>query len=312
MTDYRRFLAAPVEEVWPYFGGPYVETGRRRLRLGTAAAPGFWWMSVSGRTATPLRPADQPDLSDLPAVRGFVLDGYLVMAGGEAVRLALPPPDEPLAFAPVIARRWPSGELIFDALDFESGVEDEVREAFAQRRALAGIAGVPAPLRAAFAYAVVRRAGVALGIPVRPIEARSAIGEIAAEGDVAAQRLLERLRRQRLDAPAVIGPDDARPEWMRARDAAQRRAGDPLVRVANALDRTGAALREVRSLSGGELEVRYDFLGERFVSLVDAETLQVVDAGICLAGADRRVTLESLPGVIREAIDTGELNITAW
>lgn len=311
MTDYRRFLAVPVEEVWPYFGGPYVETGRRRLRIGAAAAPGFWWMSVSGRTATPVRPAEQPDLSHLPAVRGFSLDGYVVTAGGVAARLSLPPADEPLAFAPMVARRWPSGELIFDALDFESGVEDEVREAFAQRRPLVGIAGVPAPLRAAFAYAVVRRAGVELGIPVRPVEARASIGELAAEGDAAARTLLERLRQQRLAAPAALRPTESRPEWMVARDAAQQRSGDPLVRVANALDRTGAALREVRSLSGG-LEIRYDFLGERFVSLVDADTLQVVDAGICLAGADRRVTLESLPGVIREAIDTGELNITAW
>jgi len=43
---------------------------------------------------------------------------------------------------------------------------------------------------------------------------------------------------------------------------------------------------------------------------IDAITLQVWDAGVCLAGEDRLVTLESLPGVIREAIETGRLVIT--
>jgi hypothetical protein len=65
-----------------------------------------------------------------------------------------------------------------------------------------------------------------------------------------------------------------------------------------------------RHRADGLLEVRYRFEGERFVSIVDAATLQVVDAGICLAGADRLVTLESLPGVIREAIRDGEIVIT--
>jgi hypothetical protein len=36
----------------------------------------------------------------------------------------------------------------------------------------------------------------------------------------------------------------------------------------------------------------------------------VLDAGICLSGSDRMVTLDSLPSVIKEAIDTDQLNIT--
>ena len=54
----------------------------------------------------------------------------------------------------------------------------------------------------------------------------------------------------------------------------------------------------------------YDFLGERFVSLVRADSLQVVDAGVCLAGADGLVTLDSLPSLLREAIDTEQLVVT--
>ncbi|MFP2934552.1 hypothetical protein ACLESO_57485, partial [Pyxidicoccus sp. 3LG] len=75
-------------------------------------------------------------------------------------------------------------------------------------------------------------------------------------------------------------------------------------------ERRGRGLRDVRRLAGNRLEVTYAFMDERFISIVDAGSLQVVDAGVCLAGADSEVTLESLPSVIREAIDTGVLVIT--
>jgi hypothetical protein len=82
--------------------------------------------------------------------------------------------------------------------------------------------------------------------------------------------------------------------------------------VWRALEHAGARLVDQRRLAGGRLEVVFRFMEERIVSIVDARTLQVVDAGICLAGADREVTLESLPSVIREAINTGRLVITRY
>jgi hypothetical protein len=85
-----------------------------------------------------------------------------------------------------------------------------------------------------------------------------------------------------------------------------------LDRAEAALHSAGAVLRDSRWLSGDLLEVRYDFLADRFVSVIDGETLRVVDAGICLAGEDDRLTLESLPGVIAEAVRTFQLEITAW
>ena len=62
---------------------------------------------------------------------------------------------------------------------------------------------------------------------------------------------------------------------------------------------------------GDQLEVIFTFMNERFISLVDAATLQVIDSGICLGHppADEELTLESLPSVIREAIDTDALVI---
>jgi hypothetical protein len=81
-------------------------------------------------------------------------------------------------------------------------------------------------------------------------------------------------------------------------------------RVFRALDAAGASLLGQRDLGNGSLEVTFTFSGERFISVVDARTLQVYDAGICLSGEDRLVNLDSLPSVIREAIETSRLVIT--
>jgi hypothetical protein len=81
-------------------------------------------------------------------------------------------------------------------------------------------------------------------------------------------------------------------------------------RAEAALDAAGAAMRSARVVARGSLEVTYRFMGERFITVVDALTLQVIDAGICLAGADRQATLDSMPSIIKEAIETHLLVIT--
>ena len=77
-----------------------------------------------------------------------------------------------------------------------------------------------------------------------------------------------------------------------------------------ALEKAGAQLLDLRALQGQQLEVIFRVDGERFHTVVRADTLQVLDAGICLSGHDADLTLESLPGVIREAILEDVLVIT--
>jgi hypothetical protein len=305
MVDYRRFLAAPAAVDLPYFGGPYVEAPDRRLRLaGSRPAPGFWRFDVRGRAAHAVAPADPPDLSGLPAVRGYAVvpGGYLVHERAE--RFALQPADEPLPFAPVVGRRWPTGELLDGGPDFETGVEDQVRERFTGRGTLAGLSGVPAALRAAFAYAVLLRVADEARLPVVPSEARAEVAAIADGGYEAALLVLTGIISARAAEPRAPAAH-ARPSDERVDTAVEERA-------AAALDASRAALRGTRRLAGGILEVRYDLDGERFVSLVDSDTLRVVDAGICLNGHDDRLTLESLPGVVRQAMRDDVLHITAW
>lgn len=307
MVDYRRFLAATTSADLPYFGGPFVDATDRRLRVagpagpaGSPVTPGFWRFEVRGRDAHPVAPADPPDLSALPAVRGYAVAAYLVHQ--QAERFALPLADQPLTFAPLVGRRWPTGALLFDTLDFESGVEEAVRDQYAKNQTLAGLRGVPAALRAAFAYAVLLRAATALGIPARPVEARGQVAAIAEGGDAAARDVLGALARARERQPAP--PIAPHAPTLTEHDLAEQRADA-------ALAAARACLRDTRWLDGDVLEVRYDLEGERFVTLVDGGSLRVVDAGICLDGHDDRLTLESLPGVIRQAIRESRLYITA-
>ncbi|MGE6761128.1 hypothetical protein ACQKGO_24135 [Corallococcus interemptor] len=103
---------------------------------------------------------------------------------------------------------------------------------------------------------------------------------------------------------------DARAGRGHTRQEHWRAESETGARVERALDKAGARLLGHRRLGDGLLEVVYTFMGERFVTVVEAATLRVRDAGVCLAGADTRVTLESLPSVLREAIDTDALVIT--
>jgi hypothetical protein len=306
VTDYRRFLGSSTEEIWPYYGGPFVETPNRRLRVAGSVEPGYWRFAVTGRVARPVDPAEAPDLSHLPAVRGHAVAGYVAITGGRAERLALGPPDEPLPFAPLVARRWPSGELLFDTWDFESGVEEQAREAYESGSTLADVKGAPAALRAAFGYAVLLRTAAEEGVPARPAEARAHLASLADEGPPAARRILAQLQAERA-RERRLAPGPARAE--RAQGSTERAQTS---RAAEALHAARAGVRGLRWLADGMLEVRYDLEGERFVSIVEGATLRVVDAGICLSGHDRDLTLESLPSAIREAARTGQLNITAW
>ncbi|MCA8920209.1 MAG: hypothetical protein KDD82_00290 [Planctomycetes bacterium] len=297
--DYQRFLDKREEQVLPYLGGAVVDAPGRALRVKAPVAPGWWRFELRGRDATALAPAEPSFDAALPRVRGHLLGPRLVGPDGLVAELSFLPEDEPPLFAPAAARRWHSGDLLFEQLEFETEAEEAARRALEDGRGLAGVKAVPASLRAAFAYALVERAGREHGVPASPLEVRQAVGELAKGGPARAvaelQRLQARRRTQRVLAAAAI-------------EAGRLTAEE--ARVTAALAGTAARLLRLRRLAGEQLEVTYSFLGTRFQSIVDARTLNVVDAGVCLSGEDGALTLESLPGVIREAVDTEQLVIT--
>ncbi len=307
MVDYRRFLDRREMRVLAHLGGDVVHAGDRALRLAAPVAPGWWRFALEGRRATAeerVEPED-PVLRVLPDVNGHMAAGWLVHGAARAEVLNLGPEEDLPLGTPVRARRWYSDDVVYERTDLEEGIEDEVRRQFEERQPIGALRGVPATLRAAFALAVVR----AVSADLAPLEVRAALGTIADEGWPAAER--EHLRvvrereaeRRRVAAARIV----TRPEVTRA----------PLPdvefddRARLVLAASGATLRSTRRLAGGLRAVTWTFEGQRLRAVVHEQSLQVMDAGICLSGHDREVTLDSLPSVVREAVDTGRLVITS-
>ncbi len=338
MVDYRKFLAKQETLELPYLGGGVLDAKERRLRLtGTPPArPGWYRFEVSGRNATVKEPCEPGDLSALPKVRGWLRGDRLFREGGAVEPVALLPEEEPPLFSPISARRWPTGALIFEALEFESEVEGTAREALGDRRALGEVKGVPAPLRAAYGLAVLERVARDRNVRFAPQEVRLQLGPIGDGGVPKAEAVLRALEEERELARRELAELEARRQRAQLHQdvAAQRealrqqqanravqdlgrrnRAADgPEERAEAALEAAGARMESIRRLGGDRLEVVYRYGGERFISIVDRDTLQVIDSGICLGHPPRDdlVTLESLMGVIQEAMETGRLVILRW
>jgi hypothetical protein len=323
VVDYRKFLGKADVVIAPFLGGPSIDAPGRRLKLG-AVPPSLGWyrFELKGRIANVVGPADAPELTALPRVRGWTWKDRLVGDLARAEPLLLPPEEEPARFSPVSARRWHGGALLFEGLEFESEAEAAVREALATGAALSGLKGVPAPLRAAYAYALIEQRARALGVPVAAAEVRGHVSRIAEGGAAVAEAVLRALiaereeteremreLRARLTAAQLRADvQAAREQQIVERQARNENADD---RAWVALEKAGAQFESSRRTNGNQLEVVFAFMGERFVALVDAQTLQVYDSGICLGHppADREITLDSLPSVIKEAIGTDRLVI---
>jgi hypothetical protein len=279
---------------------------------GELVSNGWWSVRVRGRFAEPIAAATPEEaaaaMASLPRVRGHVLHAHggvaLVDSSAVCHPIDLAPAGElPPVLTSVTARRWPTGDLLlWDQLEWEGEVEEAARCALEDRVGLAAMKGVAAALRAAFGFATTQLASRALDIAAEPGEVRRWIGEIADQGYPRAEVALRALAQER----AVRAPRAAPV----VRPAPRARPIDLEAEVEDALRAVGARFLNVRRVGGGVVEVRWMFQGQRLITLVTEPGLRVLDAGVCLSGSDDLVTLDSLPGVIREAIDTGALVIT--
>jgi hypothetical protein len=322
-VDYKSFLGDKPTVVLPYFGGTRVDSAERRLHVDTGdqqLVPGWWRWKIEGRRAVAKKPESPVDLSTLPAVRGHYCNGWVVVDGRTLHRIALPPDDEPAPLSRVTARRWYSNDWLFDTTEFEDDAELTARHALEERRPLGDIKGVVPSLRAAFGYSLGMDIARELDIEVTPRELTSRVVQIADGGrEVVTQMftaLLEQRRRETEEARRRAAEAEAAARLADAIKDARviTRKGtrhDPQRRADDALERAGARMLSARLVARGEqLDVTYEVDGTRIMSLVDAGSLQVLDPGVCLSGAHRVLTLDAMPSVVREAIETDALNIT--
>jgi hypothetical protein len=172
-------------------------------------------------------------------------------------------------FTPVSARKWFDGHLLYESQEFETEVECKVRDAFEEERGIDDIKDVRPALAHTFLLECTQRA-------------------LAREAERRAREEVERQKRA-----AVLA------RWQETLEG----------RISLALSHTGAELVNWRRNGQRQAVVRYRLGGRRFECVIDTESLQIVDAGICLSGTDEELNLSSLPSAVREAIESGQLHV---
>jgi hypothetical protein len=286
--------------VAPWLGGRRIYSGDRSWRLPHRLPREFGWYlwEIKGRTASWLRKHDaDPDYGNrLTKIKGYLIGDRLAPLGS-SVR---PDPDALFGetksvylvedgldrFTFVETMVDPYGRIIFSQELFPLGPEDEVRRAFIDRKeTVDGVAGVPPALDLAFRFATRQRQLVE--------ERRAELEQIRQE-----EERRERIRKN-------MGTGEGR---------RQIAAENPEEAARAALRVAGAELLDVRDgRTRREMIVQFRFENRRFECVAHKDTLRIVDSGICLTDhhtnekGDTYFTLESLPGVIRQAIQEHKL-----
>ncbi len=299
--DYRAFLQGGDRElVLPYFGGDRVCDAERAYRLKERPAPGWYRFREQGRFVEVAEALDEDtartaleDHADLKEVSGHFYNGRFVGDTFQKNIFGIDANEPPERFAPITARVWYDGHYIFTGIGFESEAEGQVRDAFEEGsvhrdgRGIDHVKGVVPSLASAYAAAVFDRELQHQAAELARLRAEEeAYLRREAERRAVAERELEELVRDRRRRDETF--DD---------------------RVIAALAHTGAELVDWRSQGGDQAIVKYRFGGEKYECVVDRATLQILDAGICLDGADQELNLSSLPSAVREAIATHQLHV---
>ncbi len=307
-------LADNDERALPWLGGRMIFDRARRWKIRGALPPELGWhrFAVSGgRDARWVGPdALDPDFErGREAVRGYLV-GDRMIADHAAVRvepravfeqteqvwLAEPGLDR---FARALAVRRADDRLIYVRQEFPQGPELEVLEAWQDREdSLDDIPGVTPALQLAFLWLTHQRAAE---------EARAAEAAMMAELEAEERaRVAEQRRLQQIYSAAE--------RHARERRALARRDFGTAAKAALAV--SGAELLDHRdNVRRGEKVVQFRFKRRRFECVAHAETLRIIDAGVCLINhatgerGDDRFTLESLPAVIDEAMRRGVLHV---
>jgi hypothetical protein len=315
-----RDLLAPEtgeELVLPWAGGRKVHSTDRTWNLKGRQPPehGWYTFSMSGRTAR-LKDRDpvpnEPDFTD-KTLRGYVV-GDRFIADGSAVDpdpTKLIEQTEPVfcvepgldRFTRAKVYRDRESRLIYLQQEWPEGPEIEVLEAYQDRKdSVTGLAGVTPALDLAFRWISWGR-------------------EQAEEARREAERLrLEELARLEREAAEKAEAEARAERLQQALKDATTGAGrrnlaqydfEAAARAALAL--SGAELLDCRqSVRRNEMVVQYRYRHRRLECVCDRLTMRILDAGVCLddhrgTKGDTFFTLESLPTVIGEAMDTGQL-----
>lgn len=304
--SWRDLLQENENAVLPWLWGRSLRSGDRVWYIDgpLPRQPGWYEFKFASRKAQAVRRADPNEDILVGRVQGYLVGDRLVTDGTNVnpEPASITEHSEPVAlldagldrFVRIVAgRSHEDGKLIFIRQDFPLGPEEAVLDAYRkQLDSVNQIKDVTPALDAAFRMESWQRAEV-----------------------VRRRAELEKLRREQEEKQAQ--------EERRAQIAQQlgtavgRRAMAVLdfAEAARAALAAGGAvyLDHRKAHAPGEMVVVFQIDRRQFECVCDGRQLNIIDAGICLTGHatgiryDDRFTLESLPGVIRQAIREGRL-----
>lgn len=292
----------------PWLGSRRVHDARRTWTIQGAQPPEHGWYKFStggGRHCTWVGHAEPDPSYDTgqAVIRGYLVGDRIIP---DTARVD-PDPTKLIAqttpvfcvepgldrFTRAVAVKDREERLVYMRMEFPLGPEMEVQQAYQDRSSdLNNIKGVTPALDLAFRWLSQQR-------------------EVQEER----RRELERIRQEE---------ERKRAEEERVAQA-MKDGGTALGRRALAARDFEAAAREALRISGaelldhrpshakGEMVVQYRFMERRLECTVDKKTMRVIDSGICLTDhhtgvkGDTFFTLESLPGVVAEAMRLNKL-----
>ena len=295
------------EQVLPWFGGRQVHSATRTWTINGKLPREHGWYKFKtsgGRDCTLAGPADR----DLEYEKGHqILRGFLVgdrlipdTARVDPNPAKLIDQTEFVAcvelgldrFQKAAVVRDRTGSLVFLRLEWPEGPETEVLAAYQDRKdSVTDIKGVTPALDLAFRWISYQRTAA---------EARAAELERLEKEEAAKAAEAERVRRLMQQTGTAEGRRAlAKQDFNAAARAALRISGAELLDV-------------IATHKANEVRVQYRFRERRLECVVNKDTLRIVDAGVCLDNhrgtkGDTWFTLESLPGVIGEAMDLHKL-----
>jgi len=311
-VSWQDLLQDPDEQIsLPWVGERSLILGDRSWEVqGRIREEGWYAFRLNGRKAYPLSLLSDPPTEMLKfEVTGYLAgnrlipdglisstDGLSILSKTETIHLL---PIELNKFDRVTAgRTWEKGKLIFKTINFPLGPEEELKEAFTTDKTINQIKGVTPSLELAFLFEG--------WIRQQEVQRRAAIERFLQEEQE------KKDREERRKALSEKIGDGAKRRELAKVDFEQ--AAKAALAVGNA-----ELIGTQRSSNRDEMIVNYKVGERRFQCVCHSETLRIIDAGICLTAeydsddfdygtrGDSFFTLESLPSVIREAIQEGRL-----
>jgi len=321
--SWQSLLSSPDDTVIaPWMGGRVLRHHGRVWNLQGRGPNEHGWHRfgvTGGRKATWKGPAEHVDVetyfADARAVHGYAVGDRIVPDGipyvadiakildySKPVHFLEPGLDR---FSRITAATHDDGSLVYVRTEFPQGSESSVLDAFLNRTSIDTLSGVTPSLNLAFRFEVWQREQAeihrqALLAARREEERRRALEEqrkalVERLGDGASRRAMALIDFGEAATAALAVTGAVLLDWRDAvRDEPPQRYHGPPARGAR---------------RAPEAVVRFRFRERRFECVVDKHTLRIVDSGVCLVGNDTLFTLESLPGVIGEAMDTHRLHV---